>query len=114
MSRVAWTGSVKFRLKDASLETLAKIYFPIRNDGSLHEEAQKIHDEIHRRGLNYHDWLAEYLPSDNQQSNADFHKRLRDLLLEVRNQKLLSYDCAWEDENTSLIQALDELIKGVS
>ena len=44
------------------------------------------------------------------ETSSEFYKRLRDLLLEVRNEKLLSYDCSWEDENTSLIIALDELI----
>ena len=43
-------------------------------------------------------------------TSLDFYKRVRDLLLEVRNQKLLFYDCSLEDENTSLIVALDALI----
>lgn len=43
-------------------------------------------------------------------TNLEFYKRLRALLLEVRNEKLLSYDCSLEDENTSLIIALDALI----
>ena len=43
-------------------------------------------------------------------TSLDFYKRVRDLLLEVRNEKLLSYDCSLEDENTSLITALDALI----
>ena len=43
-------------------------------------------------------------------ADISLFKRLRKLLLEVRDEGLLSYDCSLEDENTSLIIALDEII----